>query len=118
MRIFPLLPFDAVKDQVETLILKGYVRWVNSVTLGYVQYETSNPKEQVLLPSWVVWCEYHPDGPSGEAAYGVNDSEMMFDGYNPYYLPLIFNALTGEMIDPANTAEDRYMCPDLSAWKK
>ena len=114
----PLLPFDAVKDQVETLILKGYVRWVNSVTLGYVQYETSNPREQVLLPSWVVWCEYHPDGPSGEAAYGVNDSEMMFDGNNPYYMPLIFNAQTGEMIDPANTAEDRYMCPDLSAWKK
>ncbi|MBP5726605.1 MAG: hypothetical protein J6Y48_05965, partial [Clostridia bacterium] len=64
----PLLPFDAVKEKIEALILSGHIRWINSVSLGYVQYATMNPKEQVLLPSWVVWTEYHPDGPESESS--------------------------------------------------
>jgi hypothetical protein len=78
----PLLSFDAVKDQVEELILKGYIRWIYSITLGYVQYETENPEEQILVPSWVIWCEYHKDGPTSEQKYGINDSPRMFDGNN------------------------------------
>ena len=113
----PLLPFDAVKEKIEALILSGHIRWINSVSLGYVQYATMNPKEQVLLPSWVVWTEYHPDGPESESSYGVNDSGLFFLGDNPYYMPIIINAQTGEMIDPKNKTKDRCMCPDLSAWQ-
>ena len=113
----PVLPFDAVKDQIETLIQNGYIRWINSVTLGYVQFESQNPAEQILLPCWVVWCEYHPDGPQSEASYGVNDSDLMFDGNNTYYRPIVINAQTGELFDPKSEERDCCMCPDLSAWK-
>ena len=113
----PLLPFDAVKEKIEALILSGHIRWINSISWGYVQYATVNPKEQVLLPSWVVWAEYHPDGPESEASFGINDSGLYFLGDNPYYMPLIINAQTGEIINSKSTADNRYMCPDLSAWQ-
>ena len=113
----PLLPFDAVKEKIEALILSGHIRWINSISLGYVQYATLNPKEQVLLPSWVVWAEYHPDDPESEASFSINDSGLYFLGDNPYYMPLIINAQTGEMIDSKSTADNRYMCPELSAWQ-
>ena len=113
----PLLPFDAVKDQVEALIMSGHVRWINSITLGYVQFDTEDPQEQILLPCWVVWCEYHPEGAKSEKEYGINDSPLMFDGNNYYYRPLVINAQTGKLFDPESTAENRAMCPDLSAWR-
>ena len=112
----PLLPFDAVKDQVEALIQSGHVRWINSVTLGYVHFETEDTKEFILLPCWVVWCEYHPDGSESEKTFGINDSELMFIN-GDYYRPIIINAQTGELYDPHSTAEGRIMCPDLSAWQ-
>ena len=52
----PLLPFDSVKGKVEALIYAGYVRAVDRVALGYVQFDTENRQEQLLLPAWVVWC--------------------------------------------------------------
>lgn len=64
----PLLPFDAVKGQVEALIEAGSVRAVDSVGLGYVQFDTEDPKAQLLLPAWVVWCEYQAEGPNAERA--------------------------------------------------
>ena len=113
----PLVPFDAVKSQVEDLITDGYVRWINSVTLGYAQFKTENKDDYVLIPSWVVWCEYLPDGPQAEKEYGVNDSELLFDGNNGFYRPLIINAQTGKLYDPESTEPGRIICPDLSAWQ-
>lgn len=107
-----LLPFDAVKEQVEALILSGHVRWLDSVSLGYVQFDTSDPNEQVLFPCWVVWCEYHPGGAQSERTGGENSSAtLMYDGNNDYYRPLIINAQTGEMIDPESEAEGRCLFP-------
>ena len=116
-RDLPLVPFDAVKSQVEDLISSGYVRWINSVTLGYAQFKTENTDDYVLVPSWVVWCEYIPEGPQAEKKYGVNDSELMFDGNSGYYRPLIINAQTGKLYDPQSTEPGRIICPDLSAWE-
>ena len=113
----PLVPFDAVKSQVEDLINKGYVRWINSVTLGYAQFKTGNMDDFALVPSWVVWCEYIPDGPLAEKEYGVNDSELTFDGNNGFYRPLIINAQTGKLYNPESTEPGRIICPDLSAWQ-
>jgi hypothetical protein len=113
----PLVSFDAVKSQVEDLINKGYVRWINSVTLGYAQFKTGNMDDFALVPSWVVWCEYIPDGPLAEKEYGVNDSELTFDGNNGFYRPLIINAQTGKLYDPESTEPGRIICPDLSAWQ-
>ena len=113
----PLVSFDAVKSQVEDLITGGYVRWINSVTLGYAQFKTENDDAFVLIPSWIVWCEYIPDGPQAEKEYGVNDSELLFDGNSAYYRPLIINAQTGNLYDPESTEPGRIICPDLSAWQ-
>jgi len=110
----PLLPFDAVKGAVEELILSGHVRWIDSVSLGYVQFDASNPDEQVLVPCWVVWCEYHPGGAKSERTGGENSSSnLMYDGNNDYYRPLIINAQTGEMIDPENDSVGRCLCPPI-----
>lgn len=110
----PLLPFDAVKDKVEAMILSGHVRWIDNVSLGYVQFDTSDPNEQVLVPCWVVWCEYHPEGARSERTGGENSStSLMYDGNNDYYRPLIINAQTGEMIDPENDTEGRCLCPTI-----
>ena len=113
----PVLPFDQVKGEVERLIAEGYIRWINSVTLGYVHFETEDPKEFILLPCWVVWCEYHRGGPQSEKTYGINDSELMFDGNSEYYRPVVINAQTGKLFDPASLETGRIMCPDLSAWQ-
>lgn len=110
----PLLPFDAVKVKVEALIGSGHVRWIDDVSLGYVQFDTNDPDEQILVPCWVVWCEYHPEGARSERTGGENSSaSLMYDGNNDYYRPLIVNAQTGEMIDPENETEGRCMCPTI-----
>ena len=108
-----LLSFDSVKDKIEKLILEGYIRRVFSVGLGYVQFETENPEEQILLPCWVAWCEYHQDGPQSEVYYGTNNSKLMFDGNNIYYRPIIINAQTGELFNPESNTKDCCMCPYL-----
>ena len=113
----PLVPFDTVKSQVEDLIMGGYVRWINSVTLGYAQFKTENDDDFVLVPSWIVWCEYIPEGPQAEKEYGINDSELLFDSNSAYYRPLIINAQTGKLYDPESTEPGRIICPNLSAWQ-
>ena len=114
----PLLPFDTVKNRIENLILSGHVRWIDSVTLGYVQYDSANAAEQILIPCWVVWCEYHPGGASSERQSGINSSaNLMYDGNNDYYRPLIINAQTGELIDPENDNEGRCMPAKILVWE-
>lgn len=105
-----LLPFDAVKSKIEALILSGHVRRIDSVTLGYVQFDTSDPDEQVLAPCWVVWCEYHAGGAASERRGGINSSaDLLYDGNSDYYRPLIINAQTGELVDPEDVSEGRCM---------
>lgn len=114
----PLRFFDAVKGRVEALILFGHVRWIDSVTLGYVQFDTADPDEQVLMPCWVVWCEYHPAGAASERQGGVNiRADLMYDGNSDYFRPLIIHAQTGELIDPENSAEGRCMMPEILVWE-
>lgn len=113
----PLLPFDTVKARVEALILSGHVRWIDSVTLGYVQYDSPEPDEQLLIPCWVVWCEYHPEGPESERSGGINSAAgLMYDGNSEYYRPLIINAQTGQLIDPESQAQGRCAAPDILTW--
>ena len=109
----PVVPFDTVQNQVEALIQSGHVRWIQSASLGYVLFDTRNPDEYLLVPCWVVWCEYHPDGPFSERKYGINDSETMFQGNNAYYRALVFDAQTGTMFDTENTSAERFLYPGL-----
>ena len=106
-----LLSFDTVKDRVEALIMSGHVRWINSVDLGYVLFDTRTEGECLLAPCWVVWCEYHPEGPKSEKTYGINDGNTFFWGDNAYYRPLVFDAQTGKMFDTENTSKERFLYP-------
>lgn len=110
----PLLPFDSVKGNVEALIYAGYVRAVDRVALGYVQFDTENRQEQLLLPAWVVWCEYQQDGPQTERSGPFYTDGWLED--EPYYRPIIINAQSGEIIDPENNAHGRCMAPEIEAW--
>lgn len=110
----PLLPFDSVKGKVEALIYAGYVRAVDRVALGYVQFDTENRQEQLLLPAWVVWCEYQQDGPQAERSGPFYTDGWLED--EPYYRPIIINAQSGEIIDPENNANGRCMAPEIEAW--
>lgn len=112
----PLLPFDAVKPLVEEQILDGYVRAVYSVTLGYVQFCTSDPDVYTLMPAWVVWCQYANNGPRQEDFDpGVHMAEFLFREMN-IYKPLILNAQTGELIDPQREDLERSQCPTIITW--
>lgn len=110
----PLIPFDSVKPQVEELILNGYIRFIDSVTLGYVQFDTSDEEEFVLMPAWVVWCEYDNNGPRHE-----RDVPLYMDSFfmsNEYYWPIIFNGQTGEMLNPKNSDINRCQYPSIITW--
>ena len=107
-----------MKENIERLIISGHVRRIDSVTLGYVQFDTADPAEQLLIPCWVVWCEYHPGGASSERQSGTNSNAvLLYDGNNDYYRPLIINAQTGGLIDPENASEGRCMTPTVLGWE-
>lgn len=106
-----LIPFDVVKPKVEELILNGYVRFIDSITLGYVQYDTANKDEMVLMPAWVVWCEYDKQGPRHESTSPLYTQSIFV--HNDRFQALIFNAQTGEMIDPGNVTPGRCLCPTI-----
>lgn len=106
-----LILFDSVKPKVEELILNGYIRFIDSITLGYVQYDTANKDEMVLMPAWVVWCAYDKQGPRHEITDSLYSQSLFVDQDN--FWPIIFNAQTGEMIEPSSKALDRCLCPTI-----
>lgn len=112
----PLLSFDAVRDKVEDLILAGYVRYVDRVALGYVQYDTQESNEMILVPSWVIWCEYVKDGPREEPHEALYTQGAFVEGDT--YFPIIINAQTGELmtIEPENDDSERCQCPAILEW--
>lgn len=61
----PLLPLMNLNIRLR-IDKKGYIRSVDSVTLGYTQFDTAKQEEQILIPTWVVWCEYQQEGPRAE----------------------------------------------------
>lgn len=120
---------DMVQDAIETAWVKRFSLRDTNKFAGWIVRILTNccknalrrrkvlsffPLEQVLLPCWVVWCEYHPDGAASERASGENSSvSLMYDGNNEYYRPLVINAQTGELVDPESEAEGRCLCPDM-----
>lgn len=106
-----LISFDSVKPKVEELIMNGYIRFIDSITLGYIQYDTANKDEMVLLPAWVVWCEYDKQGPRHEITSPLYYQGLFVQQDN--FRPIIFNAHTGEWIDLNSVAQDRYLCPPI-----
>ncbi|MGN0747324.1 MAG: hypothetical protein ACI4ML_11655 [Aristaeellaceae bacterium] len=105
----PLLPFDAVRGQVEALIASGHVRFIDSVGLGYVQFDTEARDVQLLAPAWVIWCEYLPGGAEAERTRPLYADGLLQDG--EYFRPLIILAETGAMLDPESEEPGRCLYP-------
>ncbi|MGN1021080.1 MAG: hypothetical protein ACI4O7_12005, partial [Aristaeellaceae bacterium] len=105
----PILPFDAVRERAEALIASGHVRFIDSVGLGYVQFDTQDRDVQLLAPAWVIWCEYLPGGAAAERTVPLYTDGLLQDG--EYFRPLIILAETGELLDPESTAEGRCLYP-------
>ena len=103
------MPFDAVRGQVEALIASGHVRAIDSVGLGYVQFDTAERDVQLLAPAWVIWCEYLPGGAEAERHGPLYTDGLLQEG--EYLRPLIIPAETGRLIDPESEAEGRCLYP-------
>lgn len=108
----PLVSFDTIKPQVENLINAGKIRLVDKIQLGYISFSGADVNERVLVPCWVVWCVYSQD-PAWE-----EDTTNLWDELGGYYknsgsfIPLAFNAETGEIIDPESVDIHRSLPPE------
>lgn len=105
----PLVPFDEVRGQVEALIASGHVRAIDSVGLGYVQFDTAERDVQLLAPAWVIWCEYLPGGAEAERERPLYTDGLLQD--SDCFRPLIIPTETGRLIDPESEAEGRCLYP-------
>lgn len=105
------LPFDAVRHKIEDMIMSGNIRHVFSVNLGYAQYDLpeGSKYEYILVPAWVV-CAGWMDEPEEEddGSTSVNGSDYAM---GCTYLPIIVNAVTGEVTNPLDESVDRMLLP-------
>ena len=105
------LPFDAVRHKIEDMIMSGNIRHVFSVNIGYAQYDLpeGSKYEYILVPAWVV-CTGWMDEPEEEddGSTSVNGSDYAM---GCTYLPIIVNAVTGEVTNPLDESVDRMLLP-------
>ena len=105
------LPYDAVRPKIEDMIMSGNIRHVFSVKLGYAQYDLpeGSKYEYILVPAWVV-CAGWMDEPEEEddGSTSVNGSDYAM---GCTYLPIIVNAVTGEVTNPLDESVDRMLLP-------
>lgn len=113
----PLIPFDAGKAEIEKMILDGMIRHIRRIQLGYVAYTEPdhNTKHWILVPTWVVDCDWFPD------AKDDFWKEEFTDEANPYSRSaahlIYLNAQTGKVLNPMNTARNRSDVPRILTFK-
>lgn len=113
----PLVPFEKGKAQVEKMIRDGLIRHIRRIQLGYVAYvePDHNTKHWILVPTWVVDCDWFPD------AKDDFWKEEFEDEANPYSRGgahlLYLNAQTGKLLDPMDTSRKRSDVPKILTWK-
>lgn len=105
----PLVSFEDVLPQIEHMILSGNIRYVYRVGLGYVQYDgaETGQEDYLLAPAWVVWCAWLPEA-RDELTDAWLEGDSLFQE-NHVYLPIVINAVTGEVTDPFDTDEERFI---------
>ena len=113
----PLVPFEKGKAQLEKMIRDGLIRHIRRIQLGYVAYvePDHNTKHWILVPTWVVDCDWFPD------AKDDFWKEEFEDEANPYSRSgahlLYLNAQTGKLLDPMDTSRKRSDVPKILTWK-
>ena len=113
----PLVPFEKGKAQLEKMIRDGLIRHIRRIQLGYVAYvePDHNTKHWILVPTWVVDCDWFPD------AKDDFWKEEFEDEANPYSRSgahlLYLNAQTGKLLDPMDTSRKRSDAPKILTLK-
>ena len=113
----PIVSFEKGKAQVEKMIRDGLIRHIRRIQLGYVAYvePDHNTKHWILVPTWVVDCDWFPSAKDGFW------KEEFEDEANPYARSgahlLYINAQTGKLLDPMDTAKKRSDVPQILTWK-
>ena len=111
----PILGFEQILPAIETMIQESRIRSVYGVRLGYVVFlsEPGNREHFVLVPAWVVECEYY-DSAKRESPK-INAGVPYFE--QTTYRELIINAQSGEWIDPESNEPERSVAPTVIPWR-
>lgn len=106
-----VVSFDAIKPQLESLILAGKIRRVYHAGLGYALYMQDLDKTEplYLVPAWVVWCDYFQSPREGDNIDNINGADIFRDSLG--YHSLVFDARTGNMIDLESTDYNQAVYP-------
>ena len=106
-----LLYFDEARPAIEKLILSGNIRRVYHVYLGYAQYDMpeGSPYEYVLAPAWVFRVGWMDDPEEDTATEKSVNGTDLAEGC--IYLPVIVNAVSGEVTYPLDEGEGRMLLP-------
>ena len=105
------ITFDTIIPKIEEKIFNGNIRNVYHAQLGFVQYDIEeNEQEQyAIVPCWIVWVDWLPTATDELEIENENEAAFFTETYT--YLPLVINAVTGEMSDPADIGNNRMQVP-------
>lgn len=111
----PIIGFESIRPALEEMILASKIRNIYFIRLGFVVFmeNRSSRASYVLAPSWVVECEYY-DRAKQERAAGENDLEFY---KQTNYRKLVFNAQTGQLVDPNREDKQRSVAPNILTWE-
>lgn len=100
----PVLPFSAVRNEIERLIVSGHLRSISSLELCYVPMWSDDGKGIVTVPAWVLWGEYH-ENPSAASNPVSSDGDSAVIGSHVIIIP----AQTGTMLNQAEQSRNRWL---------
>jgi len=110
----PLCSVERIIEGMEREIKEGHVRKVFEMQFGYAIYNDPDfPKNTrssydaecyYAVPSWVVNCIYMDDPEEEEYSFHYEEENDERDAVG--YRSLVFNAQTGEILDPQDQSKD------------
>ncbi len=116
----PLSSFAPVQSKLEEMILAGQIRAIYTLRLGYVYFMKADGSKKGFdfFPCWVVECDFAKK-PKQET-----EDPLRPDIKGPFSYTLasrftyfLFNAQTGELIDPKSVSQKRSRCPEVITWE-
>lgn len=114
----PLCTFEKVKKTIEGLIIKGNLRHISSLRLGYVLFADPNePPYGVAYPMWVLKGDWY-NRPNDKTPW-YHEFTPAKDGYIGYYAQfaaeIMINAQTGELMNDITKPEELFV-PHIITW--
>ena len=117
----PLAPLDDVLDNIQEKIEKGYIREIDYIKLGYIQYSNPDMTDYAwAIPCWEIGAEYVMK--SSEKMYKRwKDDPRDLDG-GPWlrtcFAEIPIDAQNGEAIIFSTGSKEVYSVPDMVTWEE